>query len=94
MGIPHESITREDNFLAIGGNSIKVIQLVAAARDQELQLIVADIFGHPVLSELAAVVRTTTIKESTIALFTLLSSSPNVESLYQHIAAVCGVSLL
>lgn len=92
LGILHKSITRKDNFLAIGGNSIKVIQLVAAARDQELQLIVADIFGHPVLSELAAVVRTTAIKESTIAPFTLLSGSPDVESLCQHVAAVCGVS--
>jgi amino acid adenylation domain-containing protein len=49
------SIQRHDNWFSSGGNSIKAMQLVAAARKEGLKLTVADIFNNPVLEDLELV---------------------------------------
>ncbi len=51
------SVGRDDQFFALGGDSIKAIQVVARARTAGLALTVADVFAQPVLSALAAVAR-------------------------------------
>ncbi|PVH90028.1 CoA-dependent acyltransferase, partial [Periconia macrospinosa] len=57
LGLPAGRIGIRDNFLRLGGDSLKAIALVHAARRAWLQLSVADIFLHPVLSEMAEFVR-------------------------------------
>ncbi|OQP87449.1 non-ribosomal peptide synthetase [Rhizobium rhizosphaerae] len=47
-------IGREDNFFALGGDSILAIQVVAEARKQDLILSPRDLFLHATLSALAA----------------------------------------
>nr|POF13517.1 nonribosomal peptide synthetase easa [Quercus suber] len=54
LGLPVESIGKNDSFLQLGGDSISVIRLVAAARRIEIQLTVSSVFKDPRLSEVAA----------------------------------------
>ncbi|KAK5988824.1 Nonribosomal peptide synthetase 32 [Cladobotryum mycophilum] len=54
---PLKSISGEDNFFQIGGDSISAMKLVAAARRSQppISLTVANIFQHPRLSELVLI---------------------------------------
>lgn len=51
-----EQIGIFDHFLQLGGDSIVATQVVAAANDQGLKITIKDLFGHPTISELAAIV--------------------------------------
>jgi amino acid adenylation domain-containing protein len=53
LSINTQSISANDNFSRIGGDSIAAMRLVAAARDVALRLDIADIFRHPCLSDMA-----------------------------------------
>ncbi|CAK1357927.1 unnamed protein product [Cercospora beticola] len=50
-------ITAVDNFFLLGGDSIKAMKLVSAIRQSGRSLIVADVFKHPVLEDLAKQVK-------------------------------------
>ncbi|HVB37101.1 MAG TPA: amino acid adenylation domain-containing protein, partial [Vicinamibacterales bacterium] len=52
-----EAVGREDEFFALGGDSIKALQVVARARTAGLGLTVADVFAQPALRGLAAAAR-------------------------------------
>ncbi|KAK3936779.1 Nonribosomal peptide synthetase 4 [Diplogelasinospora grovesii] len=45
----------QDSFFAVGGDSLKAMKLVAAARAEGIALTVADAFRHPTLSAMAAI---------------------------------------
>ncbi|WGF87873.1 amino acid adenylation domain-containing protein [Marinivivus vitaminiproducens] len=51
-----DSIGRDDNFFALGGDSILAIQMVAQARQTGLPLLPRDLFLHPTLAALASAV--------------------------------------
>ncbi|KAK6609410.1 NRPS protein [Botrytis cinerea] len=53
LKIPTGSIGRNDSFTRLGGDSILAMKLVAAAREDGINLTVANIFQTPVLSDLA-----------------------------------------
>jgi amino acid adenylation domain-containing protein len=55
LGVTSHSIDKLDDWFSIGGNSIKAMRLVAAARKEGLKLTVANIFNNPVLSDLELV---------------------------------------
>ena len=48
-----QTISRDDNFFAIGGDSMLALRLITAARAASLHITVKDIFQHPTLAELA-----------------------------------------
>ncbi|EEP76497.1 hypothetical protein UREG_01346 [Uncinocarpus reesii 1704] len=50
-------INANDNFFDAGGDSLKAMKLVAAARSEKLAITVADIFRHPTLSDMATIVK-------------------------------------
>ncbi|HEX7641673.1 MAG TPA: amino acid adenylation domain-containing protein, partial [Burkholderiaceae bacterium] len=50
------AIGTQDNYFAIGGDSIRSISLVSSARAEGLQFAIKDLFAHPTIAELAAVV--------------------------------------
>ncbi|GES60365.1 nonribosomal peptide synthetase [Aspergillus terreus] len=52
-----ELISRGDDFIQSGGNSIRAMQLVSVARSRGLHLTVADIFNVRTLSEIAGCMR-------------------------------------
>uniref|UniRef100_A0A8H7KCL4 Carrier domain-containing protein n=1 Tax=Bionectria ochroleuca TaxID=29856 RepID=A0A8H7KCL4_BIOOC len=53
LNLPPDTIGRDDSFLAIGGDSIAAVHLMAAAREKEIRISVDDVFRSPQLSELA-----------------------------------------
>lgn len=53
-----ETIHAEDNFFALGGDSLTAMRLVSACRAQGLDLTVANTFGNPTLSGMASTVHT------------------------------------
>lgn len=57
LNIGGESISVEDSFFHLGGNSIRAIQLVGAAREPGLYFTVGEIFEYPKLCDLAGIVR-------------------------------------
>ena len=59
LGIPRKQIGADDNFIQLGGDSLTAIQLVAAARNQQVILSVQDVFRHPKLSDMALFTRLT-----------------------------------
>ncbi|EHK50755.1 non-ribosomal peptide synthetase [Trichoderma atroviride IMI 206040] len=92
LGIDASSISADDSFLRIGGDSIQAMRLVAAAREQDLALTVTDIFEHPELSDLAQLMKGESDMITTdITPFTLLSESINRSTLAQQAASLCNV---
>ncbi|KAJ6007935.1 nonribosomal peptide synthase [Penicillium herquei] len=53
LKVDMNTIQSKDNFLRVGGDSIKAVRLVSAARKQSLVLSVAKILKHPRLSDMA-----------------------------------------
>lgn len=92
LGINAESISADDSFLRIGGDSIQAMRLVGAAREQGWALTVADIFEQPRLCDLAGLMKEvaqTTI--SPVIRFSLLNEDINLSTLQQQAASLCGV---
>ncbi|KAL5048586.1 hypothetical protein BDW71DRAFT_205283 [Aspergillus fruticulosus] len=57
LKVPASSIGAKDDFFRSGGDSISAMRLVASAREHaQLSLKVVDIFRHPALSDMAALV--------------------------------------
>jgi aryl carrier-like protein len=57
LDMPEDSISGEDSFFELGGDSITAMKLVGAARDEGLTLTVADVFRHPTFDDMAAIIR-------------------------------------
>lgn len=53
LGLPESSVSAEDNFFGVGGDSLTAMRLVGAARAHRIVLSVLDIFEHPVLANMA-----------------------------------------
>ncbi|KAF3810065.1 Nonribosomal peptide synthetase dtxS1 [Colletotrichum gloeosporioides] len=64
LSLPEDSITAEDDFFRLGGDSIGAIKVVAACRQLALQINVASIFKNSVLRQMALVCKTTTGDDS------------------------------
>ncbi|KAI1818319.1 hypothetical protein GGS20DRAFT_284545 [Poronia punctata] len=58
LNLDEKTISVEDTFVRLGGDSIRAIALVSAAREQKVAISVADVFRHPQLRDLAKVMRT------------------------------------
>src|SRR5690606_15344866 len=53
-----KQISRHDSFFALGGSSLKTIQLIARIyKTHEVQLTIGEIFSHPELSAQAILIR-------------------------------------
>jgi aryl carrier-like protein len=57
LQISEDSIRGDDSFFQLGGDSIIAMQMVGAARDEDLPLTVASIFRHPTFADMVAVIR-------------------------------------
>ncbi|CAG7953676.1 unnamed protein product [Penicillium nalgiovense] len=89
-----ESVGRHDSFFRLGGDSIRAMKLVAAARHAGFVLSVADIFGHPELLDMAERVGLPKAAEPAIyAPFSLLPIDPiQREGLLADAARQCSIS--
>jgi len=56
LEVPIDTISREDSFFRLGGDSIKAMKLASAAREQEMALRVSDIFQAPAFTEMLNII--------------------------------------
>ncbi|KAK8042868.1 Nonribosomal Peptide Synthase (NRPS) [Apiospora phragmitis] len=90
---PDVDIGAADNFFSLGGDSLRAMKLVASARKERISLSVADIFGNPVLSEMAAVAKTCDTEEDLlVAPFSLLPNTWTPDVARAETSAVCGIN--
>ncbi len=52
-----ERVGRQDNFFRLGGHSLTAIQLLSRMREQGMEVPLAALFTHPILSEMALMVK-------------------------------------
>jgi Aryl carrier domain len=57
LNIKSDLIGHQDDFLQLGGDSVRAMRLVASARKAGYSLTVRDIYNTPVLSEMASIVK-------------------------------------
>lgn len=89
-----ESISSDDSFLQLGGSSIEAMKLVNLARNQGINLSVANIFTHPNLNDMAQIsVPLTAQKAFQDVPFSLVAHEDgNLDNLIETAASQCGVS--
>ncbi len=94
LGIKPESISTEDNFFAIGGDSVIGMKLGSAARAERISLSVFDIFRKPTLAEMAeACTELHEDKEMVYKQFSLLSDKiGDLDQYLDELAGHCTVS--
>ncbi|TGZ80006.1 putative nonribosomal peptide synthase SidD [Ascodesmis nigricans] len=80
----------EDNFFALGGDSLRAMKLVAAARIDSLSLTVAQIFTNPTLEGMATVATTESEGSSEIPPFSLLGDW-EADKAREEVAKLCNL---
>ncbi|CAG8937825.1 unnamed protein product [Penicillium salamii] len=90
LDLKTESISADDSFLLLGGNSIDAMKLVNLARDAQIGLSVASIFTYPVLDEMAEECSQLLVQTFEDIPFGLVSG--DVDGLIQQAAVQCKVS--
>ncbi|KXS97155.1 hypothetical protein AC578_3058 [Pseudocercospora eumusae] len=88
LALPSPSISTSDNFMRLGGDSVKAIRMIALARRQHLNISVSDIFGAATLRDLARTAQstTTTVVSSPYQPFSLLGPQVDQTSVRQSAA--------
>ncbi|EGP85178.1 uncharacterized protein MYCGRDRAFT_110642 [Zymoseptoria tritici IPO323] len=90
LSINDDDIGSDDSFFHLGGDSIRAVRLVGAAREEGLAFGVADIFKNPKLCDLAEVVRQDAVAEiDSVEPFSLLQSLDRIR-IPELAAAACG----
>lgn len=87
-------VNRGSNFFGVGGDSLRAMRLVAAARENGLSLTVADIFMNPTLEAMSSRATDISLSDSNadkIAPFSLLDKDWPVGSVRQETAALCNI---
>ncbi|KAB8263611.1 hypothetical protein BDV32DRAFT_146425 [Aspergillus pseudonomiae] len=92
LGMKTDSISRKDNFLSLGGDSLAAMRLVnRAARDAQLTLTVADVFKCPVLADQASLVRPLVQTRNLVPFELMAPGDLQIEDLVAYVAEKCGV---
>ncbi|KAG6052828.1 Glycopeptide NRPS [Claviceps sp. LM77 group G4] len=94
LEIDETSISADDSFLQIGGDSIQAMRLTGIARERGFLLTVAGIFKTPKLFELSKSKVTSELQRfvDVPEPFSLLSSQVDKEEARSQISSLCGVS--
>lgn len=98
LNLPSDSITCNDSFLEVGGDSLSAMKLVALARGAGINLTVASIFRQPRLSVLCSTIVATVepapaVQTKTLEPFALIDGSFGEKvALRAEIAAALGFS--
>ncbi|KJZ74704.1 hypothetical protein HIM_05821 [Hirsutella minnesotensis 3608] len=87
-----ETIGRDDDFFAVGGDATKALRLVRLARERGLSFEVRDVFQHARLDDLAALANSPTLaSEPSIAPLSLLERPVDEGEVRAHVAHLCHV---
>uniref|UniRef100_A0A0B7KPS8 Carrier domain-containing protein n=1 Tax=Bionectria ochroleuca TaxID=29856 RepID=A0A0B7KPS8_BIOOC len=95
LGIPTSTISADDSFFQLRGDSYTAMKLVALARHEGLSLSVADVFRLPHLATLVdAVYRENAVPpEEAIGAFSLLKGTESKDEVRACIAHLCNIAL-
>ncbi|OJJ50363.1 hypothetical protein ASPZODRAFT_13447 [Penicilliopsis zonata CBS 506.65] len=96
MNLTVGSVTDEDSFFSLGGDSFAAMNLVSAAQSVGITLTVATIFKYPTLSEMAAHCESDSSnaqlpKTAIIPSFSLLTSAEDTKEVLDEAADFCQV---
>ncbi|KAL2826232.1 hypothetical protein BDW59DRAFT_161069 [Aspergillus cavernicola] len=94
LGVESGSVSADDNFFGLGGDSFTAMSLVSAAQAEGLSLSVAEIFQYPVLEDMLKCCQTSDdpIQSSQfLAPFTLLPDGTNLDELLEEVANTCSI---
>ncbi|KAJ5985289.1 hypothetical protein N7522_012485 [Penicillium canescens] len=81
-----------DHFFSLGGDSLKAMRLVAAAREQLLAVQVTDIFQHPTIEKLALnVVEIKSTESPDVPPYSLLPDDWKPEEAQTEVASLCNL---
>ncbi|CAI7577277.1 unnamed protein product [Penicillium palitans] len=90
------SVTADDSFFGLGGDSLSAMNLVGAAQAEGIALTVSSIFNSPILIDMAksCVVSdaSSEVKKENIKAFSLLPSGVALESVMDEVTDNCEVS--
>ncbi|KAI1851611.1 hypothetical protein JX266_003073 [Neoarthrinium moseri] len=90
---PDGDFSATDNFFSVGGDSLRAMRLVAAARRRDISLSVAAIFANPVLEDMALMAQpTSSVADLTVATFSLLNKTWPEDTAREGTAVLCGLS--
>ncbi|KAL9588991.1 MAG: hypothetical protein Q9203_002206, partial [Teloschistes exilis] len=94
LGLERPLVNLNDSFFRLGGDSIKAMKLVATARTAGKRLTVADIFRHPTLADIAAlVVGNCDTEDSPLPAFDMLTEKQLRSSITTSAIEQCQVSM-
>ncbi|KAJ5301900.1 hypothetical protein N7508_006763 [Penicillium antarcticum] len=81
-----------DHFFSLGGDSLKAMRLVAAAREQLLAVQVTDIFQHPTIENLALnVMEIKSTEAPDVPAYSLLPEGWKPEEAQTEVASLCNL---
>jgi amino acid adenylation domain-containing protein/non-ribosomal peptide synthase protein (TIGR01720 family) len=92
LDLAQESVSIEDNFFRLGGDSVQAMRLVARAREEGLELTVNDVFKNPVLKDLAKLAVPYTQSTVEVAAFALLPPGTSRSDLIRQAAQQCDIT--
>ena len=97
LGLPCDSVGIDDNFFRLGGDSVRAMRLVTAARKEGILISVASIFQKPKLVDMAAHALTSSngvypdSVQPAIRPFALLRGVNSLNDLLSDIASQCQI---
>ncbi|KKA29546.1 hypothetical protein TD95_001668 [Thielaviopsis punctulata] len=84
----------QDNFMSLGGDSLKAMKLVGLAREQGIQMNVGVVFQNPVLQDMAAkAILAEATEKKEIMPFSLLSSEVDLATAQFQASELCDVAI-
>lgn len=85
------SVRLQDNFFALGGDSLSAMRLVPVCRAHGLDLTVANTFSNPTLSAMASIITPCTVEDEVqTRAFSLITG--DAESVCNEASQACGVT--
>ena len=91
LSLPESTISVQDNFLRLGGDSIAAIRLATFVGKEGMSLTVSDIIRHPQLSEMARHLSQNGVIQQKIQPFSLLKSGIQNNDACRQVAESCSV---
>jgi amino acid adenylation domain-containing protein len=96
LELEHGSVTADDSFFALGGDSLSAMNLVGAAQAEGIALTVSSIFNSPLLIDMAkscvASSGAAEIKQTNVKAFSLISPEVDIDGLLDEVTDNCEIS--
>ncbi|EUC31159.1 hypothetical protein COCCADRAFT_6918 [Bipolaris zeicola 26-R-13] len=94
LNLPPSSVSIDDSFIRLGGDSISSMRLIAKVQTEQLELSFIDIFKSPKLADLAKIASRTTSAsqhEKSLKPFDLLREPLKTSDVLDHVTEQCQI---